>query len=75
MPKFIVRGEKPKEEIVEFWLEVREGDLWLCAAAGLAGESRVIATIRSAGALRRSHCATGIPGLQYDDKGRIREVE
>ncbi len=73
MPKFVVRGADKPEEIVEFWLVSAGGDVVLRASIGDMG--RNILVIRGDGLLRRSHNATGIPGLQYDDKGRIKEVE
>lgn len=73
MPKFVVRGADKPEEIVEFWLE-QEGD-WIVLRAKSGGPDRAIAAIRADGILWRAPSATGIPGLQYDDRGRIKEVE
>jgi len=73
MPKFVVRGADKPEEIVEFWLMSSGGDVVLRAEVG--GFAKNIALISSDGSLRRCSSATGIPGLQYDDRGRIKEVE
>lgn len=75
MPKFVIRGADKPEEIVEFWLTQSNGRVWLWA--GVSGRSLTFAAIEPDGALRRIPITmpTGIPGLQYDDKGRIKEVE
>lgn len=73
MPKFVIRGADKPEEIVEFWLTQSNGRVWLWA--GISGRSVTFAAIEPDGTLRRLSHALGIPGLQYDDKGRIKEVE
>ncbi len=76
MPKFVVRGADKPEEIVEFWLESGADSVWLRARRMREGsEARSLAVVRPDGTLCRINLATGIPGLQYDDKGRIKEVE
>lgn len=77
MPKFVVRGADKPEEIVEFWLE-RSGDgrsVLLCAQFG--DVERTILAIRGDGLLHRHLHSPALyfPGLQYDDRGRIKEVE
>jgi len=75
MPKFVVRGADKPEEIVEFWLETSEaGTVFLCAGSGGVGRT-ILASIKSNGVLHRVYWAFVLPGLQYDDKGRIKEVE
>lgn len=74
MPKFVIRGADKPEEIVQFWL-VSDGCGGVVLRASIGDMERNILVIRGDGLLRRSHNATGIPGLQYDDKGRIKEVE
>ena len=74
MPKFVIRGADKPEEIVEFWLESGGyGGVELWARSGRAG--RLVARVLPDGKLYRCGGSTGIPGLQYDDKGRIKEVE
>lgn len=73
MPKFVIRGADKPEEIVEFWLEQFDGRVILLARTGEF--EKHIAVIKPSGEMVRCTHATGIPGLQYDHRGRIKEVE
>lgn len=74
MAKFVIRGAEKPEEVVEFWLEESlGGGVFLRARCGGAGKTLCVVT--RAGVLARFAGADGLPGLQYDDLGRIKEEE
>lgn len=60
---------------MEFWLEDRGGYLALFAQSLAVKRKRTLAIIQGDGTLYRVPDARSIPGLQYDDRGRIKEVE
>lgn len=76
MVKMVVRDEKPKEQVIEWWLE--QGlDGCIAIRAGTPDRSEVdtVAVITRHGRLARVKDVGHIPGLDTDDTGRIKLAE